>query len=103
MSKVITLENTTPNIGYEDPEIADINIAINIKTFGSLYFKSLLNPDVYENSSIILLISSSASLSFWFASSNFSCTIGSTSLIAAGVSKNTSLFINLALELSIDD
>ena len=64
MSKVITLENTTPNIGYEDPEIADINIAINIKTFGSLYFKSLLNPDVYENSSIILLNSSSASLSF---------------------------------------
>jgi hypothetical protein len=49
----MTLENTTPNIGYEDPEIADINIAINIKALGSLYFKSFLNPDVYENSSII--------------------------------------------------
>ena len=60
----MTLEKTTPNIGYEDPEIADINIAIKIKALGSLYFKSFLNPDVYENSSIIFFNSSSALLSF---------------------------------------
>ena len=64
VSKFITFEKTIPNIGCEDPEIADINIAMNINAFGSLYFKSFLNPDVFENSSIILLNSSSAFLSF---------------------------------------
>ena len=59
----MTFEKTIPNIGYEEPEIADMNIATKTKIFGSLYFNNFLNPDVYSYSSIIFFNSSSAYLS----------------------------------------
>lgn len=37
VSKFITFEKITPNIGYDAPEIADMNIATTINIFGSLY------------------------------------------------------------------
>ena len=71
VSKFTTFENINPNIGYEAPDIADIKIPTNTNIFGSLYFKSLLKPDIFSFSNKILFNSTNSFSSYRFASYSF--------------------------------